>query len=67
MRIYVGLADDPNTRRTQLGDVQDWKLVATFKSESEALAWRRRLELAGRIVDREDLGWGAGYTFSRKG
>lgn len=65
MTNYVGLADDPNSRCHQLGGPADWKLVRTFKSKDEALAWRRQLELAGRVVDREDLGWGSGYTYSK--
>jgi hypothetical protein len=66
MVVHFGLADDPNTRRHELGDPAGFKiLVARFSSEPEARRWLREKEVAGFAVDSDERGWGSGYTYLR--
>jgi hypothetical protein len=65
-RRFVGLADEPNTRCHEVGNPTDFTIVVRrFRSKKAALAWRRRREVTGFVVDVDDRGWNFGYTYTK--
>lgn len=61
---YVGLTDDPATRKIQHGNPADWSLWK-FSSEKEARDWERNLiSQPGYRGGTGGAGWRYGYTYT---
>lgn len=61
---YVGLTDDPKTRRVQHGNPDDW-WQRTFDTEEEARNWEKELiSQPGYIGGPGGEGWRYGYTYT---
>lgn len=61
---YVGLTDDPRTRRVAHGNPSDW-WQRSFSSESEARAWEKGvLSKPGYQGGTGGEGWKYGYIYT---
>ncbi len=61
---YVGLTDDPSTRKIQHGNPKDW-WQRSFKNEAEARAWEKSmLARPGYKGGPGGKGWRYGYTYT---
>ena len=61
---YVGLTDDPETRKQQHGNPSDW-WQKSFSSEEEARKWESdMLNQQGYKGGTGGSGWKYGYTYT---
>ncbi len=61
---YVGLTDDPATRKQQHGNPSDW-WQKTFQTEKEARDWEKEmLSKPGYKGGTGGAGWKYGYTYT---
>jgi len=61
---YVGLTDDPVTRKQQHGNPSDW-WQRTFSTEKEARDWEKaKLDTSGYKGGTGGAGWRFGYTYT---
>ena len=61
---YVGLTDNPTTRKQQHGNPIDW-WVKTFQTENEARDWEKEmLSKPGYKGGTGGAGWKYGYTYT---
>jgi hypothetical protein len=61
---YVGLTDDPKTRKEQHGNPKDW-YQRKFSSEEEARKWEKEmLAKSGYTGGKGGRGWKYGYTYT---
>lgn len=60
---YVGLTDEPVTRRGWHGDPGDWKQCG-FTTEEEARTWYEKLLAEGYQGNTSRRGWRFGYTYT---
>jgi hypothetical protein len=61
---YVGLTDDPETRKKQHGNPTDW-LQKRFDTEQEAREWEKQmLASSGYTGGPGGQGWRYGYTYT---
>ena len=64
---YVGLTDDPDTRRSQDGDPSD-RRQRSFSTEKEARAWEKKMMAKpGYTGGSGGEGWRYGYTYTITG
>lgn len=61
---YAGLTDDPERRKSEHGNPQDFRVVREFTSEYEARLWEKDMLDQGYKGDIGGAGWRYGYTFS---
>lgn len=63
--IYVGLTDDPQTRKVAHGNPKDWRVVKTFSSEVAARAWEKaEIQKPGNCGGTGGAGWKNGYKYT---
>ena len=62
---YAGLTDDPDRRKKEHGNPKDFRVVRTFKTETEARKWEKDMLAKGYKGDTGGKGWKYGYTFSK--
>ena len=61
---YVGLTDDPATRKDEHGNPPDW-WMKSFLAEEEARAWEKgMLLIQGYKGGPGGKGWKYGYTYT---
>lgn len=60
---YVGLTDDPATRRSQHGNPSDWQYWS-FQSESAARTWEKGWLAQGCKGGPGGAGWRYGYMYT---
>lgn len=61
---YVGLTDNPETRKQQHGNPSDW-WVRSFTSEKEARDWEKEMiSRTGYTGGPGGAGWRYGYTYT---
>jgi len=61
---YVGLTDDPETRKAAHGNPSDWQQLR-FNSEQEARRWEKEmLNKPGYTGGTGGEGWKYGYTYT---
>lgn len=61
---YVGLTDDPETRKASHGNPDDWR-QRKFDSEKEARDWEvEMIDRPGFSGDTGGKGWRYGYTYT---
>lgn len=64
MTWLVGLTDDPEKKKAELGNPSDWKQTE-FKTEEEARAWKAQyIGQEGYVEDADGPGWCFGYWYS---
>ncbi len=62
--MYVGLTDDPETRKVAHGNPSDWR-QRRFDSEKEARQWEKdMLARPGHTGGGGGVGWRYGYTYT---
>ncbi len=62
---YVGLTDDPKTRKAAHGNPSTWKIVKTFTSEKVARIWEKaQAARMGYTGGGGGEGWKNGYTYT---
>jgi len=60
---YIGLTDDPETRKKAHGNPSDW-WQQSFSIENEARQWKKNmLAKPGHFSDTGGEGWHYGYTY----
>ena len=61
---YAGLTNDPERRKQEHGNPNDFKIVQKFDRESDARAWEKKILAQGYEGDTGGKGWRYGYTYS---
>ena len=64
MTYYVGLTDDPNTRKQQHGNQPDWTVTDPFATEQAARAWEKTQLAKGHKGGLGGGGWRYGYWYT---
>jgi len=65
MTVYVGLTDDPDSRKSAHGNPSDWKVVKTFTSEPTARQWEKdEIAKPGQTGGPGGAGWRNGYKYT---
>ncbi|HRR41775.1 MAG TPA: hypothetical protein P5244_11135 [Syntrophales bacterium] len=63
MAYYVGLTDDPATRKQQHGNPSDWTITGPFATEKAARDWEKEQLAKGHKGGPGGEGWRYGYWY----
>lgn len=63
-KIYVGLTDDPDRRRAEHGNPDDFRVTGPFSYHSVARAWERHMIARGCVGGSGGAGCRYGYTYT---
>jgi hypothetical protein len=64
MAYYVGLTDDPVTRKQQHGNPSDWTITGPFATEKTARDWENAQLAKGHKGGPGGVGWRYGYWYT---